>query len=227
MGVSKTDFMRGMQCPKMLWLDKNKRQERIIPPEVQAKLDQGNDFGDSAMSIFGDFVETTSYKPDGTLDYKAMLQKTKDCLDTGVGVICEAAFSVYGNYCAVDILKKVGGRYEIYEVKNSPQVEEQFIKDLAFQRYILLCSGVRISKCFVIYSPKTDEKYAIEEVTDRVKSYSEWVKENIWKLSKIKSQPTEPQIAMGEQCQTPYECWYCEYCKREKNENKGSATSPV
>lgn len=220
MGVSKTDFMRGMQCPKMLWLDRNKRQERIVPPEVQAKLDQGNIFGDEAMSIFGEFVETTCYKPDGSLDYKAMLQKTKECLDLGIGVICEAAFSSYGNYCAVDILRKMESRYEIYEVKNSASVEEQFIKDLAFQRYILLCSGVRISKCFVIYASSNDEKYAIEEVTERVKSYSEWVKENVWRLSKIKSQSSEPQIPMGKQCQNPYECWYCEYCKRGQTENK-------
>ena len=160
----------------------------------------------------------TSYKMDGSLDYKAMIEKTKSCLDTGVGVICEAAFSAYGNYCAVDILKKVGGRYEIYEVKNSSSVDEQFIKDLAFQRYILLCSGVRISKCFVIYASSGEDKFAIEEVTDRVKAYADWVKENIWRLSKIKSQPCEPQMLMGEQCQKPYECWYCEYCKREETE---------
>ena len=24
MAITKTDFMRGMQCPKMLWLDKHK-----------------------------------------------------------------------------------------------------------------------------------------------------------------------------------------------------------
>ena len=113
MGVSKTDFMRGMQCPKMLWLDKNKRDERIIPPEVQARLDAGNEFGDKAMSIFGEYVEVTTYKEDGRLDYTAMIKKTQCCLLDGTAVICEASFSNYGNYCAVDILKKVGGRYEI------------------------------------------------------------------------------------------------------------------
>jgi hypothetical protein len=119
MGVSKTDFMRGMQCPKMLWLDKNKRDERIIPPEVQARLDAGNEFGDKAMSMFGEFVEMTTYKADGRLDYTAMIKKTHECLIGGTQVICEAAFLHYGHYCAVDILRKVGSRYEIYEVKNA------------------------------------------------------------------------------------------------------------
>ena len=57
MGVTKTDFMRGMQCPKMLWLDKHKPEEKIIPQEVQARLDKGNEFGDSAMGMFGDYID--------------------------------------------------------------------------------------------------------------------------------------------------------------------------
>ena len=34
MGVSKTDFVRGLQCPKMLWLDSHRPEEKIIPEEV-------------------------------------------------------------------------------------------------------------------------------------------------------------------------------------------------
>ena len=48
MGVTKTDFMRGMQCQRMLWLDKHHPELKVIPPEVQARLDTGNEFGDKA-----------------------------------------------------------------------------------------------------------------------------------------------------------------------------------
>lgn len=37
MGITKTDFMRGMQCRKMLWLDKHKPSLKVIPPEVQQR----------------------------------------------------------------------------------------------------------------------------------------------------------------------------------------------
>ena len=47
--------MRGMQCRKMLWLDKHRPGLRVIPPETQARLDTGNDFGDRAMGMFGPF----------------------------------------------------------------------------------------------------------------------------------------------------------------------------
>lgn len=107
MGITKTDFMRGMQCPKMLWLDKHRRDLRVIPPEVQERLDAGNEFGDRAMGMFGDYEEMTINRPGTTYpDKKAMTAKTQEHLELGAPVICEAAFIYYNNYCAVDILRK-------------------------------------------------------------------------------------------------------------------------
>ena len=34
MPISKTDFIRGLQCEKMLWLDAHAPEYKIIPPEV-------------------------------------------------------------------------------------------------------------------------------------------------------------------------------------------------
>ena len=94
MGVTKTDYMRGMQCPKMLWLDKHKPEEKVIPPEVQERLDEGNRFGDSAMGMFGSFVETTTYRDDGRLDYAAMIAKTNECIHNGTPVILRGRFPI-------------------------------------------------------------------------------------------------------------------------------------
>ena len=138
MGVTKTDYMRGMQCPKMLWLDRHKPEEKVIPPEVQELLDKGNEFGDRAMGMFGEYVEMTAYREDGRLDFSAMLQRTQEHLLDGTKVLCEAAFRYYGNYCAVDILRRTESGYEMYEVKNSDGVKDQFVRDIGFQLYILL-----------------------------------------------------------------------------------------
>jgi hypothetical protein len=73
-----------------------------------------------------------------------------------------------------------------------------------------------VSKCFVVYRGQDGAEYSICEVTEQAKEYSKWVGENIWRLNKIKMQSDEPMVEMGEQCQRPYECWYCEYCKRLK-----------
>ena len=147
MAITKTDFMRGMQCPKMLWLDKHKPQMRVIPPEIQARLDAGNDFGDRAMGMFGPYEEMTVYRPGTTIpDKKAMLANTEDALRRGVPVICEAAFSNYNNYCAADIIRKTEDGYDLYEVKNTAEVHDQFIRDAGFQYYIISRSGLRIGR---------------------------------------------------------------------------------
>ena len=49
MAITKTDFMRGMQCPKMLWLDKHKPGLKVIPPEIQERLDEGNSDYEDAL----------------------------------------------------------------------------------------------------------------------------------------------------------------------------------
>ena len=106
MPVSKTDFIRGLQCEKMLWLDAHAPEHKIIPPEIQQRLDAGNDFGDKVMGVFGAFTETTCYREDGRLHFAKMIEKTKELLQKNERVICEGSFSWYGNFCAADILKK-------------------------------------------------------------------------------------------------------------------------
>lgn len=217
MGITKTDYMRGMQCPRMLWLDKHKPEERIIPPQVQQRLDEGNAFGDAAMGIFGEYVETTAYKEKGRLDFAKMLEKTQECLRDGTLVICEAAFRYYGNYCAVDILRKVEGGYELYEVKDSGEVKAQFIKDIGFQRYILTRCGIRLKKCCIIYHGAEEQNpFVIVDVSARAKEYSDTVNDNIWRLGKIKFQKEEVMQEPGEQCMEPYVCWYYDYCHKTK-----------
>ena len=152
----------------MLWLDKHKPSLKVIPPEIQARLDAGNDFGALAMGMFGPYEEMTVYRPGTTIpDKKAMLAKTQDAMERGVEVICEAAFSNYNNYCAVDILRKTETGYDFYEVKNSPALSDQFIKDAGFQYYILARCKVKVGRVFiVIHGP--DEENPFVPVCERM-----------------------------------------------------------
>ena len=214
MGITKTDFMRGMQCRKMLWLDKHKPGLKVIPPEVRARLDAGNEFGDRAMGMFGPYEEMTVFRP-GTHypDKNKMVEKTALHLSLGTPVICEAAFKDYNNYCAVDILRKTETGYDFYEVKDSPEVHEQFIKDAGFQYYIMNRCKVKIGKIYIVtHGPDENNPFVINEVTDEAKEYRKWVNDNIWDLNRMQKEPEEIQIEPGEQCTEPYECWYYGYC---------------
>ena len=214
MGITKTDFMRGMQCKKMLWLDKHKPQLKIIPPEVQQRLDAGNEFGDRAMSMFGDYEEMTIYRPDTTIpDKKAMAEKTAEHLRLGTSVICEAAFINYNNYCALDILRKTEHGYDIYEVKDAPEVHEQFVRDVGFQYYIVNRCKIKIDRIYIVtHGNDENAPFVINDVTEQAKSYVKWVNDNIWNLNRMQKSSEEIQVEVGEQCCTPYECWYYNYC---------------
>ena len=218
MGISKTDFMRGMQCRKMLWLDKHKPSLKVIPPEVQQRLDAGNDFGDRAMAMFGDYEEMTVYQPSTSYpDTKAMVAKTLEHLDKGTPVICEAAFIYYNNYCALDILRKTSTGYDIYEVKNAPAVYDQFVRDVGFQYYIVSRCKVKIGNIYIVTHGNDEENpFVINDVTEQAKAYAKWVNDNIWDLNRMQKEPEEVQVEVGEQCSKPYECWYYQYCHEDK-----------
>ena len=218
MAITKTDFMRGMQCRKMLWLDKHKPSLRVIPPEIQERLDAGNDFGDRAMGMFGPYEEMTVYLPGKQIpDKKAMIAKTQDALARGVEVICEAAFSNYNNYCAVDILRKTSSGYDFYEVKNASEVHDQFIKDAGFQYYIISRCGVKINHIFIVtHGPDEENPFVPFEITSQAKEYYRWINEHIWDLNRMQKEKNEIQVEPGEQCTSPYECWYYDYCHRNE-----------
>lgn len=214
MALTKTDFIRGMQCPRMLWLDKHHPDWKIIPPETQARLDAGNEFGDKAMGMFGPYEEMTAYIPNTHYpDKRKMVLNTKHHLQIGTKNICEAAFDYHGYYCAVDILHKVYGGYELYEVKNSPEVKDQFIKDAGYQAYVLEKCGIPLTKVFIVYN-NGDEEDPFEpvDVTEEAFRFSEVVDANIERLSAVREQRTEVLTEPGKQCCDPYECWYRHVC---------------
>jgi len=214
MAITKTDFMRGMQCRKMLWLDKHKPSLKIILPEIQVRLDAGNDFGDLAMGMFGPYEEMTVYRPGTTIpDKKAMLARTAEHMAKGTPVICEAAFSNYNNYCAVDILRKHGPVYDMYEVKNAPELHDQFVKDAGFQYYILKRCRVPVSRVYIVlHGPDESNLFLPVDVTTEAKGLYNWINDNIWDLNRMQKEREEVQVEPGECCTKPYECWYYAYC---------------
>ena len=218
MGITKTDYIRGMQCPRMLWLDKHHPEYKVIPPFVQKRMDVGNDFGDKAMGLFGPYVEVQEYYPGTKHPIKEkMVEKTKELLSANTRVICEAAFQYDDSYCAVDILRKKSDSYEIYEVKDSAAVTEQHIKDISFQSYIILKSGLKLSKiCVIHHGGDEDNPYEIVDVTKEALKQTESISNNIERLNTIAAEQEEVKYEPGEQCDNPYVCWYKQYCGQIK-----------
>ena len=131
--LSKSKYCAGVQCPKMLWMEKNKPEEFDESVTDQVVLDNGSEVGDSAMGLFGEYVEVPFDS-----DLGKMIKKTEELLEAGTSIICEASFSYEGLFCSVDILKNLGGRrVELYEVKSSTEVKDIYNHDVAYQVYVV------------------------------------------------------------------------------------------
>ena len=57
MNLSKSSYCRGIQCPKILWLDIHKSDVRDDSVLNQAVFDTGNKVGDLAMGYYGAYTE--------------------------------------------------------------------------------------------------------------------------------------------------------------------------
>ena len=98
-------------------------------------------------------------------------------------------------------------------MKNAVELSDQFVRDAAFQNYIVTRCGVKVGKiCIVLHGPDEENPFLPIDVTERARGYYNWINEHIWDLNRMQKQPNEPGICPGEQCLKPYECWYYGYC---------------
>ena len=72
--LSKSKYCNAVQCPKMLWMKKNKPEEFDESVMNQVVLDNGSEVGDLAMGLFGDYVEVPFDR-----DLGKMIKKMTDC----------------------------------------------------------------------------------------------------------------------------------------------------
>ena len=150
LSFSKSKYCGLWQCPKIAWLRKYKPDEIKTNENIEERMRIGNVIGDLAMGIFGDYVEVTAY--DGEkIDLSKMIENTKAEMEKGTPVICEASFDFNGLYCAVDILRKDGDGWAIYEVKSSTHEDKQvYAADVAYQKYVLENCGVNVTGTYIV-----------------------------------------------------------------------------
>ena len=223
MNFSKTRYCDFCQCGKMLWLKMNKPEELVTDEGVKARLEVGNNVGDLAMGYFGDFTEVTEYK-DGKPDIPKMIENTAAELEKNTPVICEASFNFGGLYCAVDILRREGGGWSIYEVKSSTHGDKDvYILDVAYQKYVLEHCGIKVTGTYVMCIDNTyvfdgtldiHKLFKITDVSEKVVKKLPEVEENLKKAENILGSENEPDIGIGLQCSDPYDCGFWNYCTK-------------
>lgn len=220
---SKSKYCGLWQCPKIAWLRKYKPDEIKTNEDIEERMRIGNVIGDLAMGIFGDFVEVTAY--DGEkIDLSKMIENTKAEIEKGTPVICEASFDFNGLYCAVDILRKDGDGWAIYEVKSSTHEDKQvYAADVAYQKYVLENCGVNVTGTYLIcinneyvFDGTLDihELFKIADISEGVFFESANIRTNLNVAELILESSDEPPIDLSTACNNPYRCGFWKYCTR-------------
>ncbi len=225
MRLSKSKYVRGLQCPKMLWMDKYMPEKAVVNQSLEAVFANGDVVGDLAMQYYGDFVEVTEFKEDGSLDLGKMIERTQREIENGTINICEASFSEDGLYCAVDILHKNSDGWDIVEVKSSSHIRDVYFDDMTYQLFVLKKAGLDITGIYNLHingnyvrhgELDLQQLFTLEDCTETCFAKLADVQKNIDDISNYLADvgEIEPLKDIDVGCEKPYECIYYKYCSR-------------
>ncbi|MCF8366717.1 MAG: DUF2779 domain-containing protein [Bacteroidales bacterium] len=218
--LSKSTFIRGVQCLKSLYLYKNRYFLRDkLSPEQLAKFKRGTDVGVFAQNLFPGGIDC---KPKSPSQYRMSVEKTREIIQgTQSEVIYEATFQYDGVLIMLDILAKENGKWNAYEVKSSLKISETYLMDAALQYYVLKNSGIDIDRFFLVHTNpeyvfqndlEISELFTFVDVTEDAISKQEFVKTQIEKSKKALVLKSSPKIDIGSHCNNPYPCDFLGHC---------------
>ncbi len=215
--LSKTKYMDGLKCPKLLWFEYNRKED--LPPvdaSVQAIMDQGTVVGELAQTLFlGGIKLQRDYMPDKQAEKSLEAAKLRKPL-------FEAGFVYKQAYALADILNPVAkNAWDLIEVKSSSGVKEEYYRDIAFQKYVYEGSGLKIRKCYLMYinnqyvrKGKIDPKklFATEDVTRQCDDLIPEIEADIADMFETIQKNDEPRVKISPHCNKPYSCLLKDMC---------------
>lgn len=217
-GLSKTRYTHGLQCHKYLWLETwCKELKNEVDKATEEIFAQGHKVGELAQGLFPGGLEI----PFSGLSVDKQMQQTQAALKTSK-VIYEASFQYDGFFVKADIMRKVRGGWELYEVKSSTKVKDIYYDDLALQYYVITNAGVKITKAFLVHINNQyvrkgkldiDQLFTVKNLTDEVKELQPKVKKNVVIMQKMLADK-KPEIDIGPHCHDPYDCAFTGHCRQ-------------
>ncbi len=216
--ISKSKFLQGLQCPKLIWSSYNaKHLFPTVDDALQAVFDQGHEVGAFAKRMFSNGVEIDT----APTDFEGAIQLTQKHLASRRPIF-EATLSANGGYARADILNPVGkNEWDIIEVKSTTSLKDVHIPDLAFQAWVFTEAGITIRRCYLCHinnqfvrhgeiDPK--EFFTLRDVTAEVTEFSRDLEEQVSQMGTTIRAAKCPDIQIGKQCDSPYTCALHDHC---------------
>ncbi len=214
--ISKSAFLCGAQCPKLLWHAVNTRDLLPEPdPAQQAIVDQGSEVGLLARQLFPTGMEV------GDDNVNQAAEATSEALRL-LKPLFEAAFQTSSGYCRVDVLAPAeGDGWNLDEVKSTASVKSVHLHDVAFQAWVLANAGVPVNQINLIHvdpdyvrsGPVEPQRlFATVDITADASALVRTVESKVSKMLSIIRLPSPPEVSIGPHCDDPYTCPLHDHC---------------
>jgi len=214
--LSKSRFMAGMQCPKRFYL-------MVYPPEIPEEevggeslpILNGNAVGEMACKLYpGVMVEYDQ-------GLSAAIEETARLVANGsVQRIHEATFNFDNILVRVDLLERTDTGWILTEVKAATSVKDYYLNDATVQAWVLQGYGLKLASVRLMHvnnkfvyqgDGKYDGLLQTADISDAVFSRIDSVGEQKESFMTMLAGDM-PDIGMGGQCYSPFECAFCSYC---------------
>lgn len=216
--LSKSKVIEYLQCPKRLYLSIHHPELKEESSDLQARFDVGHQVGELARQLF----------PDGIMigdeinnDLRAALEQTKQVLrDYPSRPIFEATFQHGGMLIRADLLIPYEASYRMVEVKSSTSVKDYHLPDCAMQSWVTENAGIPLSRVSLMH---VDNSFVYEQmgnyqgllketdITEAIQPFKQnvpiWIEDAQHLLA-----GSIPEIEIGPQCSSPFECPYYGHC---------------
>ena len=218
-GLSKSTYLMGRQCSKLLWFRYNAKDQIPAPDEAQqAVFDQGTEVGELAQQLFPGGIVVAP----GIINPSEVVAATQKAIQSRQPLY-EAAFSYHGGYARADILVPVAGNaWDLVEVKSTTSLKEEVhLPDIAFQAFVLTGAGIKLRKCFLAHingefvrhgQVDPEKFFTLEDVTKPVSALSRDIEEQIDAMQRVIGAKSHPEIQIGPHCDSPYSCALHDHC---------------
>ncbi len=211
--LSKSKYIRGLQCDRALWLDVfNPRLARYTAEQMR-RFDRGRDFEYAFKSLFPDGIDLSAELKRNVDAYPA---RTAELLDKGDGeALFEAGFLYDDVLVLADVVQqRDDGTLDIYEVKSGTALSETYRRDAALQHYVIShCRS--INKFCIVYNGADgvngSNGFNIVDLTEELAAQHDEIARNIAAMKDI-LRHGEPATPTGQHCLEPYACPYQHYC---------------
>jgi hypothetical protein len=214
--LSKSRFVAGLQCTKLLWWRTHEPESPELVPGsgLQVIFERGHRIGELARERFpgGILISDDQSPPE-------RVAATAAALAEGVPAIFEASFIADDVFVAVDILerRRDGSGFVLVEVKSTLDVKDAQIPDVAIQLHVLERAGLKVRRAEVMHLnracryPDLSKLFARETVTRQARAAKKDFPARVQSQLSALAGPL-PDVPTGEHCESPYACPFMERC---------------